>query len=419
VATVGGRFEIETIPRTGYRLTLLRGDGRDDDAGATAQPAFGLSRRQLAAGATAAAVAGSAGLWWQLRPAADPHFDALMRQGERVRRDDGNFDPVKTRRALEEAIRIRPRSARAWGLLALLQGVQAPGAPPGALEQAENSARQALGYDPREPNALLALFELEGSTLDWTTRDRRLRTIIGIDPTNLLAISELVLMLQAAGLNRESWNWNERAIAIEPLSVALLGRRALKLWIAGRLSAADKVIDQARDLWPANVQIAFFRFVILALSGRAKAARAMVDGDPGMLDPTEGTLWSKSLPALDSRGASDIASARLACLAAAATGAWLAGQSMIILSALGHVNDAFEVADGALLDRGAVVRRAQPGAKAAPSNAVFKVNTQWLFTPPAAVMRADARFLPLCDGVGLTDYWRSRGVTPDYLRARA
>ena len=40
--------------------------------------------------------------------------------------------------------------------------------------------------------------------------------------------------------------------------------------------------------------------------------------------------------------------------------------------------------------------------------------TQWLFTPPVANMRADPRFLKLCDDFGLTAYWRARGVRPDY-----
>ena len=29
-------------------------------------------------------------------------------------------------------------------------------------------------------------------------------------------------------------------------------------------------------------------------------------------------------------------------------------------------------------------------------------------------MRADPRFLELCDGTGLTAYWRARGIKPDY-----
>jgi hypothetical protein len=36
-----------------------------------------------------------------------------------------------------------------------------------------------------------------------------------------------------------------------------------------------------------------------------------------------------------------------------------------------------------------------------------------LFTPATAAMRADARFHALCDGMGMTAYWRQRGVAPD------
>ena len=48
------------------------------------------------------------------------------------------------------------------------------------------------------------------------------------------------------------------------------------------------------------------------------------------------------------------------------------------------------------------------------NDATWRINTQYLFTPPCAVMRADPRFLTLCEGMGLVDYWRSRGVRPDY-----
>jgi hypothetical protein len=40
--------------------------------------------------------------------------------------------------------------------------------------------------------------------------------------------------------------------------------------------------------------------------------------------------------------------------------------------------------------------------------------TQWLFTPPVAIMRADPRFMTLCDEFGLTAYWGARHVRPDY-----
>jgi hypothetical protein len=89
----------------------------------------------------------------------------------------------------------------------------------------------------------------------------------------------------------------------------------------------------------------------------------------------------------------------------------------MILAALGQVDAAFDVAQGFLLWRGSVVRRGQTAGQTT-NDAQWRNGIQWLFTPPAAVMRADPRFLRLCEGVGLTDYWRSRGVRPDYQFAK-
>jgi hypothetical protein len=49
----------------------------------------------------------------------------------------------------------------------------------------------------------------------------------------------------------------------------------------------------------------------------------------------------------------------------------------------------------------------------------WRANVQWLFTPPCASIRADPRFKEICDGIGLTEYWRRRGVKPDYMFAKA
>src|SRR5260221_5170186 len=250
--TAPGLFEIETIPRTGYRLTGPIVEGLVERERSEQQSGGPISRRRLiGTGVATVAAAGGIGTWLTVRSRSDARFEQLLNQAEAsVRKGTAN---QRMTRMLEEAAAIRPGSAKAWGLLAFLTSTQAQGADPGyaprLIDQSENAARRALSIDPREPNALLAMFELQGSTLDWTTRDQRLRQIIAIDPRNLSAINELVLMLQAAGLNRESWNWNERALAIEPLSAILLGRRALKLWIGGRVPEADKVVDQARSLW--------------------------------------------------------------------------------------------------------------------------------------------------------------------------
>ena len=413
-----GMFEIETIPRTGYRLTGSIIDGLDEPAGVEEMAGGPVSRRRLI-GASAAflAAAGGIGGWLTVRSRSDARFDDLIQQAQTAVRKQA-FDEA-TAQKLRRAVSIDDGSAKAWALLALVRSIQAQGGAtrdtPSLIDDAERAAARALSIDARQPNALLAMFELEGSTFDWGPRDQRLRQIISIDPRNITAISELVALLQSAGLNCESWKWNERAISLEPLSPTLLGRRALKLWIAGRIPQADKVIDQARALWPSHPWLWSVKFLTLALSGRPRAAEAMLANDPAMAGPLQAVeMWRMSLLALDQRSQDTVAAARDACVKGASMGAQLGGEAVMILSALGEVDAAFDVAKGFLLSRGSIVRRGQLPFKAVLNDAGWRVNTQWLFVPPTGAMRADPRFLPLCSGVGLADYWRGRGLRPDY-----
>jgi DNA-binding winged helix-turn-helix (wHTH) protein len=415
--TAPGMFEVETIPRTGYRLTgdivgLL--ESKPDDI---QQRLF--SRRSLIGGGTAiAATVGGAGLWWATRSRNDLRFNALMARGEEIVRNTAAIGDPKTIRIFEEAVSIKPDNARAWGLLGLVRSMALQTVDPvegaGLANGAEEAARRARAINPKEPNALLTIFELQGYTLDWPERDRNLRQIITLDPRNVIAITELVALLQSAGLNQESWNWNERAIAIVPLSPDLLCRRALKLWIGGRVAQADRVIDQVRDLYPSYNLAAWVRFIILALTGRPKAAQAMLDTQPNLIAaPPAISLWQSCLPALIRPSPATIAAARHACIAAASRAGQLAAQGVMILSGLGEIDAAFDIANGFLLWRGSTVRRGET-QKELGNDTGWRLGIQWLFTPPAAAMRADPRFVALCEGVGLTGYWHTRGVRPDY-----
>ena len=417
----GGSFEIETIPRTGYRLsgqvaTLLDDCGPDDALSAAAERT--VSRRVLmGSGAAAIVIAGVGGTWLTVRRRSDARFDELVGVAETaIRTEDANESII---RSLEEAVEIRPGSARAWGLLAFFNVILAQLSEPKVagplIDHAQDAARRALSLNPREPNALLAMFELQGSTLDWFTRDQRLRQIIAIDPSRIWPIAELVLMLQAAGLTRESWRWNERAIALVPLSEDFLSKRALKLWVAGRVADADKVIDQVRALYPTDNWAWFVRFLIFAMTGRAQAAQTLLDSNPKFIaNPVEARMWRTALPALTTPSKDAIENVRQACFDAAKLVGQTHGQGAMILSALGDLDGGFAIANGALLGRGSVIKVEQPGSRAASENAIDRTNMQWLFTPPCAAMRRDPRFGPLCDGIGLTEYWRRRGVQPDY-----
>jgi DNA-binding winged helix-turn-helix (wHTH) protein len=433
-----GLFEIETIPRTGYRITgeILRELGNDAvSADARAAGAPPVSRRVLiGSGAALAAVGGAAGLWWLNRPRSDPRFDALMQVGSEAERHV-DFDIPKSRHALEQAVRMRPDSARAWGLLAFVRSISVdilisgdkliprPASPAQralAIAKAQDTARRALAMNPKEPNGLLAMFELQGSTLDWFTRDQRIRQVISLDPTHMFALLELISLTQSLGMNRESWDLNERALAIDPMSPDLLCRRALKHWIAGRVTDADNVIDLVRDRWPDYPFGWWVQFLILATTGRAPAASAMLDrANSDWMPPPSVNLWKACLPALGEATPAAVAKARQACLEGSKVAGELAAYSVMILSGLKQVDAAFEVAIGFLLWRGQVVRGSRPPPKDLGTDNGWRAGVQWLFTPPCAALRADPRFMEICDGIGLTDYWRRRGVKPDYMLAKA
>jgi len=144
----------------------------------------------------------------------------------------------------------------------------------------------------------------------------------------------------------------------------------------------------------------------------------MLESDPEMLGQRgEVEFWNACLVALSRPSPQTVATARQACFDAAKANGGRAAQSVMVLSALGEVDAAFDVANGFLLWRGPIVRGSESSSKQVKDDAGWRIWVQWLFTPPVAVLRKDVRFQALCDGIGLTEYWRTRGVKPDYLRS--
>jgi tetratricopeptide (TPR) repeat protein len=379
-----------------------------------------VSRRSVVAGGgTLALAAAGGGIWWATRSHEDPRVKALL--------DDG-YDQIvkqtadeKTARLFEQASAIEPNNARAWGLLALLKSFLAPGSDPKdstrLVNEAEKAARHALSLDPKQADALLAMYELQGSTLDWIARDQKLRQLIAIDPDNIFVIDDLALLTAATGLLKESWDWNERALVLQPLNKIYLGRRALKLWIWGRISEADKVSDQLRGLYPTEYWPWFVRVQIYAFTGRAGAALRLLDSEPETHGRSPmGNLLRATLPALEDASPGRVAAARRASIEAAAQIGMAANEAILVMSGLRELDTAFDIANGTLLSRGPLVPNEGAGTGEATLAGAWRVATQWMWVPPVAAMRTDSRFGPLCDGIGLTDYWRKRGINPDFMR---
>jgi hypothetical protein len=313
-------------------------------------------------------------------------------------------------------VRLQPDNARAWGLLGYFRSARTDEASeqdsPRAVAAAQAAIRRALELDPTEPNARVGMYLLEGTMFDWATRDRRLRDILATDAGNLPAMMELMPLVQAAGLTRESWTWNERILKASPFMRASLVVRALKLWILGRVREADNVADRVLGLWPDNWFGNYARFIIFALTGRPSAARAMLDRVHLFDGQHLSATWLTVLDALETRTPATVEAARAACLEAATNIPSRTSDMVMMLCALGLKDTAFEMTDGFVLWRGKFISMNRTNGRAADDYS--RRMTQWLFTPPVAIMRADTRFGSLCDAFGLTAYWRARGVKPDY-----
>ncbi len=409
--TAPGSFEIETIPRTGYRVTgpILNWLSGSADIGAA--PAA-LSRRIVVGAGAISLAALAGGGWWLVKRASDKQqFDDLLKRGrEGLEYGDGSDEPAKL---LRQAVAIRPDDASAQGLLAfaLVSGADRvnPGSSAPAMEAAQQAADHSLRADPADPNARLAYMQLQRASLTLFQTEGRLRAILKSAPDNLFATQNLWELLQTTGQSRQALALVERSIGLRPLAAANNYPLAQLLWINGRVPEADRVIERAMITWPTHPYVRFARFTILAFTGRTMLAREMLQDPktrPQIYDSAALSLWQPSLIALEDPSPANVARVGHAYRVAVTEQPRLANQAVMVLSALGDVDSAFEIANKLLLFRAGL-----PGT---PSRSTAWRFTPWLFTPPVAAMRADPRFVTLCDGIGLTDYWEKRGVRPDY-----
>lgn len=417
----GGSFEVETIPRTGYRLTGELSSPTGPVGGATGEkPDAGISRRVMIGSAIGLAAAGAAGFATWSDRSRDARFRQLVNSGEaQLEYGAGSTGAADD---LRQAVAIRPDDARAQGLLAYALMTNRARinkvAVGGSVEEAQNAVNTALSLDLREPNARLAQIELQRTTLDFAEAEDRLRAVLAEAPENIFAMQSLWNLLQSTGRSRDGLSVVQRAMAIKPLAATVNYPLAQFLWITGRTAEADRVIDRALEAWPNHPWVRFARFTIFAFTGRPRAALAMLENDetrPQGFTPAQVAVYRVSLAAIDQPSAANIAKARATNLDAVKRDPQThTPQALLSLCALRDVDAAFEVANYRLVFRNPAPPRSSDRQREPHANSTAWPFTPFLFTPPLAPMRADPRFKSLADGIGLTAYWTKRGIKPDY-----
>lgn len=412
-----GSFQIETVPRTGYRLaeTTSSGDAAADEP---LPQGSNLTRRWVAAGGLAAAVGGIA--FWMSRPSPPDPAAGLIEQSRLAMRAG---TPATERQAislLERAVAVSPDNADAWGLLALTRArtdehaIDKSASPAAAVDQA---AHRALDLDSGNADAKAALAIAIPYYGNWLAAERRFDAVLATHPDHLVTRDSRSFFLGAVGRMRESARERLTFSSDASFDAGMQHRHVYALWFLGRIAEADRVASRGMEMWPRHPGIWFARLWLLAGTGRFDRVLAHI-GDqaarPQLPPPMVETLRS-AMSAAASRQPAEIDAAVGRVIAGVGRSVAAVVNGMMLLNLMGATDAAFDLARAYYLEQGPIIAAMQwrPGQPVVPDQRRRKTNM--LFTPTAAAMQRDTRFLPLMEQMGLADYWKRRGVVPDFL----
>jgi len=420
----GGSFEIETVPRTGYRL-ICRLDasasaaaGPEREADTASPPAARVARRWVLGGGLAAAAGGIAFL--ASRPSAPDPATRLI-EDSRIAMRSGT--PATSRQAvalLEQAVRISPGNAEAWGLLALTiaRGDEhAIGRPVSPMAKIERAANRALQLDKNNADAKAALAIAIPYYGDWLAAERRLDAVLAQHPDHLFTRDSRAFLLGAVGRMRESAQERLAFSSEASFDPDLQHRQTYVLWFLNRIAEADRSASRGMEMWPGHPGIWFARLWLLASTGRFDRALAHIEDQasrPPLPKPMLDTLGT-AMSAARSKQPAEIEAAVARVMAGVERSVSAVVNAMMLLNLMGATDEAFALAHAYYLEQGPIIAAVQwrPGQPVVPDQRRRKTNM--LFTPTAAAMRRDPRFMPLMQQMGLADYWERRGVVPDFL----
>ena len=418
----GGSFAVETIPKSGYRLIVADALAQADAADPVQPPADKARNRRAALFGLAAASVGGAALWYSLGQRDDPRVANLIEQALVM---DGSGLPDSEMRGaalLEEAVGIDPGNARAWGLLALVRTAMSEFAPPDRVAAVAQSAREAAqrarALDPDQADAAAALAILPPSFGDWLNSERRMVAVLRDHPGHLPTRDALNFLRVGTGQCRLGSRDRISMVAQNPLHVGYQYRLIYAYWLLGDIGAADRTAERARALWPKHAAAWFAHIWVLAFTGRAERALGEIENratrpdlPPWLVELARATITAmiSGRPADRSRSVALV----IESVARAPSGSIF---GLLALNGLREIDRAFDVATAYLLERGPLIAEVQWREGSVSMNDARRRKTHMLFTPVAAPMRADPRFMALATDIGLAAYWDQAQVTPDFLQ---
>jgi len=271
-------------------------------------------------------------------------------------------------------------------------------------ERATREANAAIRADPRAGgdayDAFYQLARIDHSTALWQAEDGLLKGIALAPDSFWIQMRECRLLLEV-GRGREALHYCERARALRPLSPPIDWPYAQALDAAGRQDQALQAVEETARFHPNHVGSRVQRFEMAAFRGSPERALALLPDlvrPPEVVDAQGAAGLARFLAARRSGAPADI-DAAIAALWRIARQSRSPGWLVFGAAALGRPDEAFKGMD----DIGVV-----------PDRALVGLFTGVLLDPSAAPLRSDPRFWRAAARAGYLDYWRKRGVWPDF-----
>lgn len=392
-------FRIETVPRTGYLLRL--GPGASVVHRRTSRPENVEIELQTA-------VEEAYDCWRCGLPAPD----------------------VEAIRSLEAALSTGRGDGRAWGIYALILRKAAEYAEPSEcaayVRKCEQASRRALSLVSDQSDALVALTGVVPIFGNWARARAELARVHERDPDHVPAGHDMAILEMATGRPSAAAPIIEQLIARDPLAATFYYKRMYHLWTLGKVEELDQVARRGLQLWPHHPAIWIARLWTFVFTNRAEqAVRCLEDVvrrppmPPAALDLLRETCAISAAVQSGKKVAAEQRRRAVAlALAASARAPAQAVAAMISLCALDAVSEAFEVAYGYYLGQGRMTAPLAQGSGDLSITDQHRRVTQLLFIPAAKCVREDPRFPRLCDDLGLTAYWDTFGLRPDFMSDR-
>jgi hypothetical protein len=255
----------------------------------------------------------------------------------------------------------------------------------------------------------------------WLATDRALRAILADHPGDELASYVLAELLCIVGRSREGASLYADMRRNGTLNPGLYYREITALAATDRLEETDRLLQEARQIYPTQYTIWFTNVYFLMYTGRASTAIGIIEdvgGRPSGIPPQNFDDVLLAARALADRRPADAEQVVKVWLQRAHEGAGFAENATLFCGALGRFDEAFAILDAYYFGRGFRV----PDIRFTPEQGSYTTpperKTEFLFNRALHDLRKDQRFDRLTAELGLKDYWAKSGSRPDYLSTR-